>query len=135
MQSTGQRLRAAGVNIEEFPQNAPRLTEASQNLYELIKSGNLISDPDADIRQAVQHAVAKETPRGWRIGKEKQSHKIDVVVALGMAALLAARRGVHVPVGPSFATYGTVDVAELERERRLRAKYDGPLPNCRIRND
>jgi hypothetical protein len=29
-----------------------------------------------------QPAVAVETPRGWKISKEKQSHKIDVVVAL-----------------------------------------------------
>jgi phage terminase large subunit-like protein len=34
-------------------------------------------------------AVAVETSRGWRITKEKQSHKIDVVVALGMAARAA----------------------------------------------
>jgi phage terminase large subunit-like protein len=67
MQSTGQRLRGAGINIEEFPQSSPRLTEASQNLYELIKSGNIVLYPDADIRLAISRAVAKETPRGWRI--------------------------------------------------------------------
>jgi hypothetical protein len=30
--------------------------------------------------------VALETPRGWKITKEKSAHKIDVVVALAMAA-------------------------------------------------
>lgn len=93
MQSTAQRLRAAGITIEEFPQSSPRLTEASQNLYELIKSRNILMYPDADIRLAISRAVAKETTRGWRIGKEKQSHKIDVVVALGMSALIAAQEG------------------------------------------
>ena len=34
-------------------------------------------------------AVAAETTRGWRIAKDKQSHRIDVVVALAMAALSA----------------------------------------------
>ena len=35
---------------------------------------------------APSRAVAIETGRGWRISKEKQSHKIDVIVALAMAA-------------------------------------------------
>ena len=42
--------------------------------------------PDAAMRLAVSRAVAIETSRGWRIAKEKQSHKIDVVVALAQAA-------------------------------------------------
>ena len=33
------------------------------------------------------------TSRGWRITKEKQSHKIDVVVALAQAALGAVQQG------------------------------------------
>ena len=37
-------------------------------------------------------AVAVETPRGWRIAKEKQRHKIDVVVALAMASLAAIKQ-------------------------------------------
>ena len=47
--------------------------------------------PDAAMRLAVSRAVAIETSRGWRIAKEKQSHKIDVVVALGMAAHAAGK--------------------------------------------
>jgi phage terminase large subunit-like protein len=74
-----------------FPQSVPNLTEASQNLYELIKGRNLLAYPDAGIRLAISRAVAVETPRGWRIGKDKQSHKIDVVVALAMAALAAVQ--------------------------------------------
>jgi phage terminase large subunit-like protein len=92
MQATAQRLRANGISVEEFPQSGGRLRESSQNLLELIKSGNIVLYPDADIRPAVSRPVAKESARGWRIGKEKQTHKIDVVVALGMAALVAAQR-------------------------------------------
>jgi phage terminase large subunit-like protein len=91
MQASAQRLRREGVLIEAFPQSAPNLTEASQNLYELIKGRNLVAYPDAAVRLAVSRAVAVETARGWRIAKDKQSHKIDVVVALGMAALAAVR--------------------------------------------
>jgi len=89
MAAVAQRLRGAGVPMEEFPQTVPNLTQASQNLYELIQAGNLVVYPNDAIRLAVSRAVAIETGRGWRISKDKQSHKIDVVVALAMAALPA----------------------------------------------
>jgi hypothetical protein len=38
-------------------------------------------------------AVALESTRGWRIAKEKTSHKIDIVVALAQAALAVVRKG------------------------------------------
>jgi len=69
-----------------LPQTVSNLTEASQNLFDLIKGRNLVAYPDEQIRLAISRAVAVETSRGWRIGKDKQTHKIDVVVALGMAA-------------------------------------------------
>jgi hypothetical protein len=86
MAATAQRLQRAGLPLEEFPQTVPNLTAASQNLYELIQGQNLAIYPDAAMRLAISRAVAIETPRGWRIAKEKQSHKIDVIVALAMAA-------------------------------------------------
>jgi phage terminase large subunit-like protein len=93
MQAVAQRLLRAGVPMREFPQSVPNLTEASTNLFELIKGGGLAAYPDADVRLAVQRCVALESTRGWRIAKEKASHKIDIVVALGMAALAAVRGG------------------------------------------
>jgi hypothetical protein len=87
MQAVSQRLVARHVPMVEFAQSVPNLTEASTNLYELIKGANLVAYPDADVRLAIQRAVAVETPRGWKISKASASHKIDVVVALGMAAL------------------------------------------------
>jgi hypothetical protein len=91
MVSSAQRLTKAGLPMTEFPQTAPNLTEASQNLYDLIKGGNLIVYPDPEMRLAISRAVAKETTRGWRIGKERQSFKVDVVVALAQAALGAIK--------------------------------------------
>ncbi len=91
--SVAQRLRGAGLPMVEFAQSVPNLTESSTNLYEMIKGSNLIAYADADIRLAISRCVALETSRGWRIAKEKVSHKIDVVVALAMAALGAVRGG------------------------------------------
>jgi phage terminase large subunit-like protein len=93
MQAVAQRLQRAGLPMEEFPQTVSNLTAASTNLYELVKGRNLAVYQDAEIRLAVQRAVALETPRGWRITKEKASHKIDIVIALAMAALGAVQVG------------------------------------------
>jgi phage terminase large subunit-like protein len=91
MVATAQRLTRAGLQIEEHPQSPANLTAASQNLFELINAGDLVCYPDAGMRLAISRAVAVETSRGWRISKEKASHKIDVVVALAMSALAAVR--------------------------------------------
>jgi hypothetical protein len=64
----------------------------------LIKGCSLVVYPDAVLRLAVSRAVAVEGSRGWKISKDKQAHKIDVVIALGMAALAAVR-------GQSESTY------------------------------
>jgi phage terminase large subunit-like protein len=91
MASTAQRLTARRVPMVEFPQTMGNLTEASSNLYELIKGHNLVAYPDDALRLAIQRSIAVENSRGWRITKEKASHKIDVVVALAQAALGAVQ--------------------------------------------
>jgi hypothetical protein len=92
MVAVAQRLQAAGIPMREFPQTVGNLTEIGTNLFELIKSHALITYPDPDLRLAISRAIAVETSRGWRIAKEKAAHKIDVVVALAMAAHAAMAR-------------------------------------------
>jgi phage terminase large subunit-like protein len=109
MASTAQRLIAAGLPMAEFPQTVSNLTEASTNLYELLKGRNLVAYADDDLRLAVSRCVALETSRGWRIAKEKASHKIDVVVALAQAALGAVQQG----------QVAATDVAFMEKAQRF----------------
>jgi len=78
------------------PQSIPNLTMMADNLYELVRSRQLAVYEDQAIRTAVQRSVVSEGARGWRIAKEKQSHKIDCVIALAMAALAAVQQG-HSP--------------------------------------
>jgi hypothetical protein len=126
MAASAQRLKGRGIPIEEFPQSVPNLTEASQNLYELIQGRNLTLYPDDAIRLAISRAVAVEGARGWKISKEKQSHKIDVVVALGMACLAAVRGAINRGQAPAMATYDCLtplawrDQAKAEAERHVR---------------
>jgi phage terminase large subunit-like protein len=93
MASVSQRLMRRGITMVEFPQTVPNLTSIAQNLYELVKSQDISVYADDDLRLAVQRCTALETSRGWRIAKEKQSHKIDVVIALAMAAYAAVQSG------------------------------------------
>lgn len=140
MASTAQRLTRAGVRVEEFPQSVPNLTTASQNLFDLVQGRNLVVYADAAMRLAVSRAVALETPRGWKITKEKSSHKVDVVVALGMAALGAVQCQTEIPsdwtgvaeairqygfaarqrMGPSAFQIGERQLAQMRRSRERR---------------
>jgi terminase large subunit-like protein len=93
MVATSQRLARAGVPVEEFPQTLDRLTAATQQLYELVDGRSLVLYPSEAMRLAVSRCVAVESARGWKISKEKQSHKIDVIIALAMACYAAVRGG------------------------------------------
>jgi phage terminase large subunit-like protein len=91
MQAIAQRLAREGIKVEEFPQSPSNLTAMSQNLFELIHEQGIRLYPDPDMRLAMSRTLAIERPRGWRIGKDKQMHKIDVVIALAMAAYAAVQ--------------------------------------------
>ena len=91
LQATMQRMARAGLPIEEFPQTMPRLTAAAQNLFDLIEAQSIVVYPNDEMRPAISRCVAQENSRGWKISKDKQSHKIDVVVALMMAAQAAVQ--------------------------------------------
>lgn len=115
MQAVAQRLAASGIPMREFPQTVPNLTAMGSNLYELIKGSSIEFYPDDAIRLAVSRTIALETPRGMRLAKEKSSHKIDVVIALAMAAhaAVAEARVPDVPIVMPivFRKDGTEEVA------------------------
>ena len=71
----------------------PNLTAATSTLFDLVSARQLVLYPDPAMRLAISHAIIVESARGWRLDKLKQSHKIDVVVALSMACLAAVRVG------------------------------------------
>ncbi len=101
MIASAQRLSRSGVPMREFPQSLNNLTEASNNLLELIRSRRLMMYPAPDIRAAMSRAILIESARGARLGKATQSHRIDIIAALSFAAL-AATRGGAVPALRTF---------------------------------
>jgi hypothetical protein len=85
-------LRADGLPIREFPQTTANCTAMGQQLFDLLNGRNLRLYPADDLRQQALHTVAVESPRGWRLAKEKTRHKIDAIVALAMAVVALLQR-------------------------------------------
>ena len=88
-----QRLTRAGVGMIEWPQTLGNLSLMAGNLLELIKRQQIVCYPSDDLRQAIAKTVAIESARGWRLGKAKQSDRVDPVIALAMGALACVQAG------------------------------------------
>lgn len=86
-----QRLGRAGVNMIKVDQNLPNLTMMAGTLLDLIKRRQIVLYPADDLRQAVAKTIAIESSRGWRLGKAKQSDRVDPIIALAMAAMVATK--------------------------------------------
>lgn len=79
------RWQKAGIRVIEMPQTSARV-ESDMALYQAINSRTLRHFGDPELTEHVKNAVAVETARGFRLAKEKASKKIDLAVALSMAA-------------------------------------------------
>ena len=84
LHSIALELEKSGVRMVELPQTMARV-EADQALYDAIIGKTLRHYGDPTLTEHVRNAVAVETPRGFRLAKEKTSRKIDAAVALSMA--------------------------------------------------
>ena len=76
-------------------------------LFDLLNGRNLRLYPSDELRRQALNTVAVETPRGFRIAKEKSSRKIDGISALAIACCAALEKPPRPPVrfwGGSAAT-------------------------------
>jgi len=105
MASSSQRLARAGLPMLEYPQTVSNLTAIGENLFSLIRGRNLLVYPDRQIRTAVSRTVAIEGSRGWKIAKDRQSSRIDIVIALGMAALACAKAQGEPGFDPTYSGF------------------------------
>lgn len=76
-----------GINVRPFPQGADRLL-ADKQLLDLILSRALVHDGSTDLRKHIENADRKkgDNDSQLRIVKRTPSQKIDLAVALSMAA-------------------------------------------------
>jgi hypothetical protein len=74
----------AGIKVIELAQSSGRV-EADQSLYDAVIGRAIRHYNDPTLNEHIKNAIAIETPRGYRLAKEKTSQKIDAAVALSMA--------------------------------------------------
>lgn len=63
----------------------------SEKLHGLVIEQRLRHPGDPELDRHVANAVAKPTPRGWRLVKSADAAQIDGVIALAMSAERAAQ--------------------------------------------
>ncbi len=78
--------RDHGLTLVEWPQSETRMTVCSENLHRLVVEQRLRHPGDRELDKHVAAAMAKPTPRGWRLVKSSDGLQIDGVIALAMAA-------------------------------------------------
>lgn len=95
--------RDHGLVLVEWQQSETRMTVCSENLHRLVIEGRLQHPGDAELDRHVAAAIAKPTPRGWRLVKSADSAQIDGAIALAMAAERAST-----PVAPPARLVGWI---------------------------
>jgi len=78
--------RDHGLQLIEWAQSETRMTICSENLHRLVTEKRLRHPGDRELDRHAAAAVAKPTPRGWRLVKSAEAAQIDAVIALAMAA-------------------------------------------------
>ncbi len=89
-------LQEAGILTVKFDQSNARMVPASERLYAAVVEGRLKHPNDPALNAHVSAAVARDTPRGWRLDKSKSAEQIDGVVALAMAVEAAEAKAAPV---------------------------------------
>jgi hypothetical protein len=79
-----QRLRRAGVRIDEFVFGAASVQRLSMSLYHAITSGSLRVFPDEELEREVLGLIVRETAGGWRVDHRAGGFS-DRAIALAMA--------------------------------------------------
>jgi phage terminase large subunit-like protein len=85
-------LAERGIPVVAFPQSNSRMVPASERLHAAIVEKRLQHPDDPALNAHVRAAIARDTPRGWRIDKLKSRDNIDAVVAMAMAVEAAENK-------------------------------------------
>jgi Phage Terminase len=86
-----QRLTRSGLNMVPIAQSPQNQTPMASQLIDVLKQGRLRMYQSRELRDAAAKTVVHESSRGFRLGKAKGSDRVDPIIALAMACLLAGR--------------------------------------------
>lgn len=116
-------LEKVGIKMIEYPQTNSNCVLMSETLSGLLNNQLLMLYRNQELRQHLLNAEARDTPRGWRLVKRKQSKKIDLAISLAMACqaaqekflLKSTSKGRVFVGGNEDVEYGYVPVTEENR--------------------
>lgn len=91
MSSTAQRLQLHYVPMREYSPTHSNLTAMAETLISLVRYRRLRMYADPGIREAVANCILAEDKGVVKIAKRTKNAKIDIVVAIAMAAIAATR--------------------------------------------
>jgi phage terminase large subunit-like protein len=86
-----QRLTRAHLNMVPIAQSPQNQTPMASQLIDVLKQGRLRMYASRELRDAAAKTIVVESSRGYRLGKAKGSDRVDPIIALAMAVLLAGR--------------------------------------------
>jgi len=101
-------LKKEGLPCREVVQNQGTTIAYSQLLYELIRYRNIEFYPNEEMREHILNAQIKDSEKGFRMIKGDSRNKIDLGIALAMAA------------------YGCVSAPEMKEIKPQNIGYAGP---------
>ena len=84
-QQAALELEAEGLTVVQLPQSASRMIPARERLYRAVIERRITHPNDPVLNRHVASAIARDTPRGWRLDKPHRAAQIDGVIALAMA--------------------------------------------------
>lgn len=83
--------RDHGVVLVEWRQSEQTMTVCSERLHGLVVEQRLRHPGVAELNRHVANAVARPTPRGWRLVKSAEAAQIDALISLAMTAERASQ--------------------------------------------
>jgi phage terminase large subunit-like protein len=86
-----QRLTRAHLSMVPIAQSPQNQTPMASQLIDVLKQGRLRMYASRELRDAAAKTIVVESSRGYRLGKAKGSDRVDPIIALAMAVLLAGR--------------------------------------------
>lgn len=90
---SAQRFRAERAALVDVPSTPERLAPAAETLMQVVQSGVLAHDGDADLAEQIADVVATPAVKGWK--PEPRDDEAPIVAAI--AAMLAVHRAVTAP--------------------------------------
>lgn len=105
-----QTLEEEGLAFTKFPQNESRMVPASQDFYSQIVEGKIVHDGDLTLARHIGGAVAKQTDRGWRLGRPRGKRIANDGAIAGAMAVHRALQPAPVMKRSAYEDHGLTSV-------------------------